>query len=446
VSKTYPLAIRVGAAAGKIYRTRNSASASGFLFEAWAGSVKVKSGTDDSAVEKELRLYLSKVNAGEVEAAGFRKEDRDELYEARRIAHPTPVLAALREWKELKEKLASKLSCTPKDVSEARDLFIAQGDKAGGSYSRTYGSKLSHLSEAFPSRYIHTITAIEMNAYFEQWEHPVTRGDIRKRTISLWKWAQRMGFIPRGDELAPALTTNPPQTATIVGVIKPDVFAKLLMYIQDYHPEYLGALVLAGFFPMRVSEIHGSRDHHDERQTWADVHEAPDGKEPPFLNVTAAKPNTPDWRRIPIPPVALKWLKVVDRSDSGYVCDHNALDKVRAIARAQGLELAENGFRHSVISYSLAIHKDKARIALDGGTSVQIIDKNYRRPVPLVDATTWFKLTPKYCRDNFEPLKQLSHAEISRLGGQSRSPAKLAAAMQNLNLTDSTQSGAPKAS
>ena len=53
-----------------------------------------------------------------------------------------------------------------------------------------------------------------------------------------------------------------------------------------------------------------------------------------------------------------------------------------------------NGLRHSFISYRLALIQDAAKVALEAGTSPQMIFSNYRELVTADEAQAWFAVAP----------------------------------------------------
>jgi len=65
----------------------------------------------------------------------------------------------------------------------------------------------------------------------------------------------------------------------------------------------------------------------------------------------------------------------------------------RAAARAK-ITWKRNGFRHSYISYRVAILKDVPAVALECGNSPQVIFSNYRALATDAEAKAWFAILP----------------------------------------------------
>jgi|GEM_PF-5805016 len=86
-------------------------------------------------------------------------------------------------------------------------------------------------------------------------------------------------------------------------------------------------------------------------------------------------------------------LEKVVKERQQVVTSRNA--KVRLIAREAKINLPENCFRHSWITYRIALTGDKAATATEAGNSVGEIDRRYRVPKPKAEGEAWFALRPK---------------------------------------------------
>jgi len=402
----------MGSVAVTIYRVKAPLFKRGFAFTVtWTtpeGRKWQKFSEPGEAIQ-EAKIIASKLANGEIEAAGLKKSDRTELVAAREIAGDVPLLSALREWARVREltrghaiaaaELWARQNTTTVrrlKIGDAIDAFIQQKEKAKKQGERTYRSKLEPLREHFPERDIDSISAAEFSAYLERWGDGVTRNDFRKRTITLCKWAQGAGFIPRGSILEIERTERADERATEIGTLTPSQFRELLEFVRAEHPEHLAALVLAGFAAIRSDEIHGKRADRAKRQLWEDV----DLKRK-HLNVTVAKKNTPAWRLVDLPDAAVDWL-LLCKDRTGPVCEAGAMEKLRLLLRSatktdgkpRFATLPENCFRHSAISYKIAVTGDKAATATWAGNSVGEIDRRYRRPMTRESGLEWFNIRP----------------------------------------------------
>ncbi len=212
---SFPYEVKVGSAAGTIYYTKHPCTASGMIHTAKSGKWRCQRAKFEKA-ESELKLYLAKLNAGEVAAAGMTKEDRDELLTLRKLAGDTPPSVAIKEWKYEQDRQAeARTGCTPATVEDVIDRFIKDGEANGRQHERTYRSKLSSLllpteddgtgndtrrptRDSFVGRHIHTIAKEELAARLQAFQDHVTRNDYRKKAGTLWGWAKAAGAHPEG--------------------------------------------------------------------------------------------------------------------------------------------------------------------------------------------------------------------------------------------------------
>ncbi|MBK8477761.1 MAG: hypothetical protein IPL39_16095 [Opitutaceae bacterium] len=246
------------------------------------------------------------------------------------------------------------------------------------------------LVEWFQGRDLGSLGAGELGEYLGSFADGVTRNDHRKRAVALWRWAQNNRRIPRGVQLEIELTERAKENATEIGILNAETWAKLLHWCHEKKPEYLAALVLAGFCGLRADEIHGKRADRGVRQSWADVH-----LDRGFVRVTVAKTNTPAWRMVPLCPAAIAWLRLCPGQRAGPVCEPAALEKLRWHAKRAAFALPENCLRHSFISHRIPVTKgNKPQVASEAGNSVAEIDKRYRVPLTLSEGRAWFAVTP----------------------------------------------------
>jgi hypothetical protein len=408
--KEWPRTVVAGSVRVKIYEVEHPSNAAGKAYVlAWRTPEgrQTQKFADPRVAQEEGKAKAMQLANGHVEGADMKRGDRDELVAARKIAGKTPVLSALREWEQITkltnghviaaaELWAHRNARTFKrvKVTAAVDLFIKSKERAGKQGEATYRAKLKPLTVFFPDTFIDAITAGELAAYLEQYQDGVTRNDLRKRAVSLWRWAQKSGYIPHGMQLEIEHTERANETQTEIGTLTPAVFRDLLEFVRANHPQHLAAVVLAGFCGIRADEIHGKRADRTKRQLWEDIDLA--GK---YLNVTVAKKNTPAWRLVTLCDAAIEWLMLCD-DRKGSVCEAGAMEKVRLLAHAPDKDgkprfsLPENCFRHSAISYRIAVTGDKAATATWAGNSVAEIDRRYRRPMTKDAGEAWFNIRP----------------------------------------------------
>lgn len=416
----FPVSIRRGSVVTKIYRVRRVVKlAAGpvkqeLFTAAWhVGGVRVtRQFPTYAAAHAEASMKADQLAAGRIDAAAtLTAEDGSTLSAARKLCGSVPLMAALQEWAAARrlcegpilpaaEAWAASKAPKFKSVSlgEVINAFIADKDKAGKEGERTYRSKLKPLIERFGAEApLDSISSHQLSDYLAQFADGVTRNDMRKRARTLWRWARAFHYLPANLPLAVDATERAKEKATDIGIINAATFSALLEFFRAEHPEHLAALVLAGFCGIRADEIHGKRSDRSLRQTWEDVH-----LDKRIVRVTIAKVNTQAWRHVPLCDAAIEWLLLCPER-KGDLCEAGALEKIRYLVHhatnddgsARFRPLPDNCFRHSFISYRIALTGNKPQVALEAGNSVVEIDRRYRVPVTKEEGEEWFAIRPK---------------------------------------------------
>lgn len=394
---------RGGSFQAKIYRVRDKDSKSGHVFtvrwSAGKGGVRsIQRRQFDDAKEEATRI-VDQLSRGILASETLTQQDLLMLHEVQRLAGDTPPVVAMSEWAKARalvddsviaacEHWKSRASKLEKiSVHEAVDVFLAEKTSNGFKTAKTQGSIFKAFQRAFRDRMIDEIKAEEFSAYLELAEDHETRRTIRKRIVTLCRWAQLKKFIEEG-ALEIERTAKPKLKEAAIGTISPDTFLALLIraahaampYAPALNSQLLCAAVLGGFCGLRRSEIHG--------QVWGDI----DGDE---LIVTTAKEGTPADRRVPICSAAKAWLSLVPKGqDEQKMAPAYAVDALRKIGREAQLDLPNNCLRHSFISCRIGVTGNVNLTSLEAGNSPNIIHRHYRRPVKAAVAKAWFEVMP----------------------------------------------------
>lgn len=402
----------------KIYRVRAASTASGFAYVvSWigAGGRETITRSDLAEARTFAETKARHICNGIAGAALTARSDFIELADLRRLAGEggaSNALAALNEWLEARRivggpivepcrEWAQRRSATVLErikVPVAIDRFVAEKDKLrAGQGERVYRSKLKYAADQLPDMLLDAVTLDQWNNLLDTFADPVTRNDIRKRLITLCRWARRKRHLPK--HVVPLIeeTERAKETVRKIGIITPERLRELIaIYLEPHLVKHLGALILANRCGLRVEEIHGKRGDTEQRQRWEDIH-----LDRGFLSVTAAKENTPSNRIVHLTPSAVAWLKLCPDSGGrvyprqrGPVCEVNAIGLIRKVAKERGLKLPKNCFRHSWISYRIARTGDKQSTATEAGNSVKEIDKRYRVPLPKHLGEEWEAIMP----------------------------------------------------
>lgn len=392
----FPLAISHGSVTVKIYRTQHRKMKAGVLFQvAWTGAngrvLKQFAKLDEA--KRYAATIAARIQAGRAEGTEVNRNDLDLLREIREICADVSPALALREWRRAcdltdghlleaaqawasRRKLVKDTIC----VSDALALFLQAKQAANVDVKTAYKNRLHLFAAQLKAVQVADVTTPEINAYLQGFSHPVTRNTHRKNIVTFFRWCKRQGYLPQ-DQPSPAENSDRAQEQdTEVAIFAPEDFASILRLIATEHPHYLPALILAGFCGLRRNEVHA--------QKWEDI-----DLQKNFLSVSKAKPRTPRDRIVPICTAAQQWLALVATHTTGMVCHNLAMDRVRDIARDKHIKTPDNGFRHSFITYAIAL-ESTGKVAQWAGNTERIIHRHYRKPVREQLGHDWFNLTP----------------------------------------------------
>ena len=389
--------IRSGSVSVPIYKVHHKHAAGGFAFTvAWhvGGQRRWKQFTDPAAAETEARLVAAQLAAGRIDATSLTADDANTLTEMRQFANGMPPVAAMQEWRKARDLIGTDLlraceywaqrhgkALPGKTVAEAVAEFIAFKRRQGVDVSASYERSLPAFARAFEKSQLRNLSASVMQAWLDNtFAHPVSRNTVRSRIVTLFRWARKEKILPRDMQTEAEQTELAREGPLEIGIITPETFRAVLRIIRDKAPHYLPALVMAAFCGLRRAEVHG--------QDWKHVE-----LERKFVRVTQGKKGTPARRLVPLCDSAVEWL-LPYRQKEGPICANLAIDRIRDIARTAGFGLADNGFRHSFISYRVALTGNIPETSLEAGNSAAMIHKHYRELAAKPEAVAWFGVTP----------------------------------------------------
>jgi integrase len=388
--------IKSGSVKIPIYRNKHPHAASGWVFTASYyidGRRRQKQGTSLDAIEAEAKRIAGNLSAGKAEAAEFSTNDREELLAARRICGDVPLLSALDEYMAARSLVdgsllsAAKLwaqsqnrGVSPKHVRDVVAEYLQVKEAAGKHVGQNHRSEFRNIITDFGDRLIHEITTQEINRWLQKRSNPWTMLTYRKRIIAIFRWAQGYGYVSKAGKTAAEYSESPSTPVAPIGIMTPDALESLFRVTVEKSPRDVPALVLSAMCGMRRKEVH--------HQLWEDIN-----IERGFLSVSAAKKGTFSYRMIPLCEAACKWLAGYIRTH-GLVCEGLSVDRVRKCGREAGLCLPENAFRHSFVSYRVAVTQDRGKVALEAGHSEKTLIKHYKENVTVDDAEAWFGIFP----------------------------------------------------
>lgn len=408
----FPVSIRRGSVVTRVYRierkekpkekrkkgTRQKRKIREVFTAAWhlGGQRQTRQFRDYSTAYAEATLKAEQLAAGKVNAAAsLTGEDGAALVEARRLCGSVPLFSALKEWKRACDLTGGHIIAAAeawkarnvgkiarKRVDTVVDEFCRSKTAAGFNIAHDHSSILNSIKADLGAEFIDGVSAQKLDAWLAKRENPASRNTYRKQIVSLWRWAQKRGYLPRDTKTEPEQTERAREEAPEIGIINASIWANLLELVRATDPDLIAVATVAGFCGLRRSEIHA--------QKWEDVN-----LEEKFLRVSYAKRGTPARRLVPLCDAAVEWLMLCsDRA--GAIGPSFGLDHLRKLAREAKpkIDLPENCFRHSWVSHRVAATGNVSETALEAGNSPQIVHRHYRELVTKTEGAKWFAVRP----------------------------------------------------
>jgi integrase len=342
----------------------------------------------------DARLRADQLAAGQSDAANFTIAERDEYLAAKKSADGSPLLAIVEEWKKARALAGADImracqtwadrhggrTAKKATIDDVVKLFMASKKSDGVDVDAGYERTLPGFVKALGKQEIATVSPDAIAAWLSTFNHPVSKNSHRGRVVSVFRWARKRGFLPLDVMTAPERVDRAREPRGEIGLVTPEQLRAAFDLMVEKAPHYIPALTVAALCGLRRAEVHG--------QLWEHI-----DLERKLLRVSAAKPNTPAHRLVPIPDSALEWL-VKHRKKSGPICANLAIDRVRDICRTAGHDLADNGLRHSWISARVVLTGNIPEVALEAGNSPRMIHSHYRELMRKDEAQAWFGVRP----------------------------------------------------
>jgi hypothetical protein len=416
-----PVVVRItevkSASSGKLFR----------ITPPGGGKIIHRADIDDATIE--ARAIAAQLSQGVAAIHNLEAIDIQELHQARVLAasQGTPLLLAMNEWAaarafgvpliEAARVLAQKLKGNVVRIMLGDAIVKFKGSRRSDKAELTYGAKMKIIEAGLgTTTYIDTLTVTDYSNFLNKFSDNETYNDIRKRIITLMRWAKSQNYLPRGIELEIENTVRAPDKKDeerVIGIIQADQLSKFLEWVRKNHSWALAGAVLSATLGLRQDEVQGKRTPpkvkrgktpEARRQVWEDIDlDNPDPKKR-SLSVTVAKNNTPSMRDMPITDQAAAWLKLcyVDgKKPSGYVIEKGGAAKLRVLAleaeKELGFKIPPNALRHSWITADICHTngKNAPATALKAGNSVQIIHSRYKGKMKDWQADEYLAVMPK---------------------------------------------------
>lgn len=393
----FPHKVKSGAVSVTVYRITRADKRQVFAVGWKDGSQHRRTQFADLAEAlAEAKLKAEQLAAGRVEAASLTLGERDEYQAAKERADGVPLIQIVEEWAKARafagadmlracqlwaERHGGKVAPSV-TVAEAVEAFKKQKKADGVDVKAGYERTFPVFLEKLGAQPIGTVKPEAIDEYLAQFAHPVSRNSHHTRVVSLFRWARKRGLLPLDVMTAPERVDRAREPRGEIGLVTAAQLRRAFALLKKKGPQYVPALTLASLCGLRRAEVHG--------QTWEHI-----DLERKLLRVSAAKPNTPAHRLVPIPAAGVAWLKRHrPKNGKGPLCSNLAIDRIRDICRTADLDLADNGLRHMWISARVAVTGNVAETALEAGNSPSIIHQSYRELVRKDEAADWFAVAP----------------------------------------------------
>ena len=395
----FPIVVKRGSSVVKIYRDRKPTGTYYRVAYHIGGKRHRLHFNDLIKATNEAEAKAAQLSRGDIDAAQL--TGRDRLVYGRAVEavreHGAPLDAVALEYSE-----ASKLldgvplieavrfysrhhgrGITRKSVADAVVAMIAA--KTAKGVSAVYLSDLRYRLGVFREAFhcdVNALTPDDLKAFFESRSAGLSARSHNNflRTIKTFlRFAQNHGWLSKEADLL-ARVEKRSEKATPVEIF---TSAQLAALLKKASVEIAPCLALGAFAGLRAEEI--------LRLDWADVE-----KRPGFIEVAAHKAKTATRRIVPISENLARWLAIASRR-AERVWRHSKawfFEAVRNVASDANIKWKQNALRHSFISYRLAEIQDVNRVALEAGTSPQMIFRHYRELATPEQARTWFSIAP----------------------------------------------------
>lgn len=299
---------------------------------------------------------------------------------AHKLLAGTPLLDAVKFYRAF-HPVGIEVKTMPQLIEAFADVRAKMG--VSSDYVSNIRRQLGRMARCFPGKSLVGYRTTELDDWLsgQPWS-PVTKNDVRKMLICFGNWAKKNGSLPldRPTEFDGMIIYKEPPTK--VAIYTPKELAALLELVREERPKLLPWVACAAYIGARVSEL--------EKLDWKNIN-----FERGFVEVASEKVRTKARRLVPLHDALRAWLEPY-RKDAGPVTLYVAPQAILAnVAKSAGLSLKKNGFRHSYISYRLAVINDTARVALEAGNSADIIFAHYRELVTPEEAAEWFGTLPQ---------------------------------------------------
>lgn len=267
-------------------------------------------------------------------------------------------------------------------LSQAADRLIeAKARDTSLVYQKDLRFFFNDFGRDFGARSINSITADEIEDWLDERDYsPVTWNNKLRLLNVLWNFAleSRNKWVK---ENVPNQIDRRPIKDEEVEAFSLAQASATLRCAHDAIPRLLPYVVIGMFCGLRRSEL--------QRADWSDI-----DWETRSLRVRVEKSRSASSRYVHLEDVAIDWLEPIARA-AGPICTaaHTRRDDLKQL-RAMTFDWHGNIFRHSFGTYHYRGFNDPQKTIVEmGHTTVAMLHKHYKRPIPQTTAMSYWQLT-----------------------------------------------------
>jgi len=398
----FPIVVKRGSCAVKIYRDRKPTGTYYRVAYHIGGKRHRLHHNDLEKAIAEAEAKAAQLSRGDIDAVQL--TGRDRLVYGRALEaireHALPLDAAALEYSEARKLLDGVplvdavrfysrhhgRGIKRKSVGDAVDAMIAA--KTAKGVSQVYLADLRYRLGVFKEAFHCDVSALvpdDVAVFFERLRlSPRSYNNFLRTVRTFLTFAQNHGWLSKEIDLLARVEKRSEPRAP-VEIFTPSQVTALL---KNASRKLAPCFALAAFAGLRAEEI--------LRLDWADLE-----RRPGFIEVAAHKAKTATRRIVPISDNLARWLAIAPRN-AEHVWRHSKayfFEAMRNAASDAKIKWKQNALRHSFISYRLAEIQDVNRVALEAGTSPQMIFRHYRELTTPEQARTWFSIAPAQAKN-----------------------------------------------
>lgn len=294
---------------------------------------------------------------------------------AREMLGDTPLLDAVRRY------LRQNKGVEGVPIKQSAQEFMEARGRMGvcWRYMAQLRCDLNRFTAGFAGRQLADITTRELDEWIcrDTSRAQITRTNVRQRLMTFARWCRKRGYLARECRAFEDMATYTVPPASIL-IYTPEEMRKLMGAVHDWVGPFFA---IWGFAGLRSEEI--------RRLDWRDV-----SLDRGFIVIEAAKAKTKRRRLVPISDNLAAWLRPIARESGSVLGLYNTHVGCHIVCKRAGVEWKRNAFRHSYVSYRLALTSDAAKVALEAGHDAQVMFAHYRELVRPDQAQDWFNIFP----------------------------------------------------